>query len=135
MVPHEGSLVAYSSYEVTRLKALAKVFPQYGEPLLKLYDRVVDLMRIVRTEYYHPEFHGSFSIKSVLPALVPELAYDDLDVQEGTTAAATFEQLITGGVPQSKVGGIREALLEYCKRDTEAMVRVYETLMDHALGE
>ena len=134
-VPPSGSLVAYSSYEVTRLKALAGAFAQYEGPLLRLCERVVDLMRIVRAEYYHPGFHGSFSIKSVLPALVPDLAYDDLDVKDGTAAASTYERLVAGGVPGSEVDGIREALLAYCGRDTEAMVRVYEKLMAHAGGD
>ena len=131
-VPPAGSLIAYSSYEVTRLRALAGLFPKYEGPLLRLCDRVVDLMRIVRTEYYHPEFRGSFSIKSVLPALVPELAYDDLEISEGNAAAASYERLIAGDVPESEVAFVREALLEYCKRDTEAMVRVYESLVEQA---
>ena len=83
----------------------------------------------IRGSYYHPEFHGSFSIKSVLPALVPDLAYDDLEIPEGLAATAAYSQLIAGDVPQSEKAKIRKSLLAYCNRDTEAMVRIYETLV------
>ena len=131
-VPPTGSLVAYSSYESTRMRALAREFPEYEEPLLLLCERVVDLMSIVRAEYYHPGFRGSFSIKSVLPALVPELAYDDLEISEGNAAAASYEQLVANDVPDHMIAGAKEALLNYCKRDTEAVVRVYESLMEQS---
>ena len=133
-VPPTGSLVAYSSYESTRMRALAREFPEYEEPLLLLCERVVDLMSIVRAEYYHPGFRGSFSIKSVLPALVPELAYDDLEISEGNAAAASYERLVANDVPEHVIAGVRTALLEYCKRDTEAMVRVYESLMEQSVS-
>ena len=91
-------------------------------------------LSIVRSEYYHPDFHGSFSIKSVIPALVPNLAYDDLEIQEGNAAATSYEVLITGNVPEPDAASVRQALLEYCRRDTEAMVRVYEALVVQASG-
>ena len=70
-IPSEGSIIVYSSYEPTVLKGLAEAFPQYEGRLLALCDRVVDLLQVVRDGYYHPEFHGSFSIKSVAPVLGP----------------------------------------------------------------
>ena len=128
-VPSGGSIVAYSSYEETVLKELAQAFPQYDSQLRELCDRAVDLLRLIRGEYYHPGFHGSFSIKSVLPALVPGLAYDDLEIPGGLDAAASYARMIAGGTPQSEKAKIREALLAYCERDTEAMVRIFETLL------
>ena len=133
-VPSEGSVVAYSSYEATVMKGLAEAFPQYESRLLALCERVVDLLRLIRGEYYHPEFHGSFSIKSVLPALVPGLAYDDLEIPGGLDAAASYARMIAGGAPQSDKAKIREALLAYCERDTEAMVRVFEALLSVSGG-
>ena len=128
-IPSQGPIVTYSSYEETVMKGLAQEFPQYESRLLALCERVVDLLRLIRGNYYHPEFHGSFSIKSVLPALVPGLAYDDLEIPEGLAATAAYARLIAGGTPQSDGAKIREALLAYCERDTEAMVRVFEALL------
>ena len=92
-------------------------------------ERVFDLLQPTRAEYYHPGFHGSFSMKSVTPALVPELAYDDLEIQEGIAASASYAQLTADDVPSADRDRIREALLAYCARDTEAMVRVFEALV------
>ena len=133
-IPNQGAIVAYSSYEETVMKGLAQAFPQYESRLMALCDRVVDLLKLIRGAYYHPDFHGSYSIKSVLPALVPDLAYDDLEIPEGLAAAAAYARLIAGDIPESEKAEIREALLAYCQRDTEAMVRVYEALLAESVG-
>ena len=131
-VPQEGSVVAYSSYEQGVLRELARRFPRYRDELRSLDNRVVDLLHIVRSDYYHPGFQGSFSIKSITPTLVPELSYDDLDIREGTSASIAYSRLITGDLPVTEAEKIREDLLAYCERDTEAMVRVYEALLTFA---
>ena len=64
----------------------------------------------------------------MIPALVPDLAYDDLEIQEGNAAAASYERLIADDLPETEAARVRSALLEYCRRDTEAMVRVYGAL-------
>ena len=110
------------------LRELARDFPDYDSPLMALTERIIDLMQLVRSEYYHPGFRGSFSIKSVTPALVPDLAYDELEIREGTAAAVSYAGLIAGGMTPSEAAHVREALLAYCERDTEAMVRVFEVL-------
>ena len=133
-IPTQGTLVAYSGYEAAVMKGLAEAFPQYETPLLGLCDRVVDLLRIIRGNYYHPEFHGSFSIKSVLPALAPDLAYDGLEVPDGLAASASYAQLIAGEMPQSDRDRTRAALLVYCERDTEAMVRIFKALLAESGG-
>ncbi len=133
-VPSHGSIVVYSGYEERVLKELAQEFPSYESPLLALCDRAIDLLRIIRGSYYHPGFHGSFSIKSALPALVPNLAYDDLEIPEGLAATAAYARLIAGEAPQDEEAKIREALLAYCTRDTEAMVRIYERLLGESGG-
>ena len=128
-VPSQGSIVVYSGYEERMMKELAREFPRYETSLITLCDRAIDLLRLIRGSYYHPGFHGSFSIKSVLPALVPDLAYDDLEIPEGLAATAAYARLIAGGAPQSEEAKVRESLLAYCERDTEAMVRIYEALL------
>ena len=128
-VPDQGTIVAYSNYERTVLKGLALAFPQYEDRLLELCDRIVDLHRLVRGYYYHPEMHGSFSIKAVLPAVAPDLSYGDLEIVEGRSAAAAFSRSIAPDTPDDERIRIRGSLLSYCKRDTEAMVRVYDALV------
>ena len=70
---------------------------------------------------------GSYSIKAVLPALVPELSYDELEINEGGLATIAFENLFTEN-DMIKISETREQLLEYCKLDTLAMVRILEKL-------
>ena len=132
VTPSDGSIVTYLSYERGVLRELGQVFPRYRDRLLALNDRMVDLMRIIRSEYYHPGFHGSFSLKSITPVLAPDLAYDDLDIREGTSASVSYARLTTGNLPAADSEKLREDLLAYCKRDTEAMVRVYEVLYSKA---
>ena len=117
------------------MKELADAFPQHRDSLLSLTERVFDLLQPIRTEYYHPGFHGSFSMKSVTPALVPELAYDDLEIREGIAASASYSQLIAHDTLPSDRDRIREALLAYCARDTEAMVKVFEALVAISDGQ
>ena len=128
-VPASGSIVAYSGYEARVLRQLAGEFPGYQAPLLGLVERLVDLLKIVRETYYRPEFHGGFSIKSVAPVLVPDLAYDDLEVPDGLAASVAYLKLLSGDLQQADAARIRESLIAYCARDTEAMVRVYEALV------
>ena len=76
---------------------------------------------------YHPEFRGSFSVKSVLPALV-DLSYEDLAVADGDTAITMFAQMARGEIPAKQIEKVRHNLREYCKRDTFAMVQIHDYL-------
>ena len=134
-VPASGSIVAYSGYEARVLRELADEFPGYQAPLLDLVERLVDLLPIIRKTYYRPEFHGSFSIKSVAPVLVPDLRYDDLEIPDGLAASAAYQHLLTGRASGPDAAGIRKSLLTYCALDTEAMVRVYEALLGESGGD
>jgi hypothetical protein len=80
---------------------------------------------------YHPEFGGGFGLKSVLPALCSGLGYDDLEIQNGDTAAASLEALLldTDAHSDADRQALRNALLRYCERDTLAMVRLHEQLL------
>lgn len=124
-----GSILVYSSYEATRIRELAETMPHLSGDLLALLEgRIVDLLELIRKHCYHPEFHGSFSIKSVLPALVPDLDYSDLEVSDGMQASAAYAEMIRPETPADRRGQLRESLLAYCKRDTEAEVRLLQTL-------
>ena len=73
----------------------ARDFPEYNDEIEERIDRIVDLMVPFQKKwYYTPEMKGSYSIKAVLPALVPELSYDGLQVADGGTASITYEQLL-----------------------------------------
>ncbi|MFH1560802.1 MAG: DUF2779 domain-containing protein [Chloroflexota bacterium] len=124
----EGTILVYSSYEQTIIKQLASDFPQYKERLLALPDRLLDLLALVRAHCYHPDFHGSYSIKAVLPALVPDMSYSDLEIQDGSIASIYFTRMIAQETQAHEREKIRNALLDYCERDTLAMVRVLAAL-------
>ena len=127
-VPSQGSVVVYSSYEKSILSDMATLFPQYKSRLEALCDRLFDLLPVTRDNYYHPAFHGSYSLKSILPALAPDLAYDDLEIRAGDVASIEYARMIADDTPGSEKAQIRANLLAYCKRDTEALVRVLGAL-------
>lgn len=110
---------------------MAKEFDDLKDGLLALIDRFVDLIIPFRNGgYYHPDFNGSFSIKSVLPAMFPddlELSYKALNIKNGGMAMDTFASLHLLE-DKSLIPQIREDLLAYCKLDTLAMVRIWERL-------
>ncbi len=124
-----GSIVVYSSFEQTRISEMAEAMPRLAGDLRALLDgRIVDLLPAVRDNCYHPDFHGSFSLKSVLPAMVPELGYEDLDIADGQQASLAYAEMIDPATTDSRRDEIRAGLLSYCGRDTEAMVRLVEVL-------
>lgn len=124
-----GAIFVYSTYETRILLELAESQPQYGDQLLATLDRFEDLHALIKRYVYHPEFHGSFSLKSVLPALVPSMSYDDLAIQEGSLASLEFLRMLAPETPEEERRKIRESLLEYCGNDTMGMVKIREKLL------
>jgi len=123
-----GTIVVYTGFEQRRLRELAGTFPRYSDHLMDVCGRMLDLHAVIRDHYYHPGFHGSYSMKAVLPAVVPDLGYDDLEIQEGGHASVAFARMISPETGESERRRLRHALLDYCRRDTEAMVRVIDAL-------
>ena len=125
-----GPIIVYNqSFEKRIIKGLAKAFPDLGERLIALNSRIVDLLPIVKRNYYHPKMKGSWSIKYVLPCLVPELHYSDLgEVQDGTQAQQAYFELSSGALTAGEVEALRKDLLDYCKLDTYAMVAIVARL-------
>lgn len=122
-------LVWYKPFETTRLKELARDFPKYETKLNDLQDRIIDLMVPFKKQYYtHPGFEGSASIKNVLPVLVPDLSYGDLDVQDGMTASNMYGSLKNESPKIQKQH--RKALLAYCHLDTLAMLKILKKLKE-----
>jgi len=123
-----GSICTYTGYERNVLTGLADALPHLRQDLLHVCDRLWDLHTIIKAHYYHPAFAGSYSIKAVLPAIVPHLAYNDLEIQEGVMASLQFHRIAFGDADSAEQARIREALLKYCERDTLGMVELRRAL-------
>jgi hypothetical protein len=83
----------------------------------------------MRNHVYHPAFAGSFSLKAVLPALVPEMTYEGMAVANGTDAGIAWESLVGGRLSEPEREDARRALLDYCGQDTLALVKLLERLV------
>jgi len=123
-----GPVFAYNAgFEKIVMRELAGRFLEYAVALEAIIDRVVDLHPIAKNRYYHPSQHGSWSLKAVLPALCPELSYDELDgVQDGNMAVSAYQEAIATDTTDERKAQIESQLHAYCKLDTFAMVRLWE---------
>ncbi|MDR2426232.1 MAG: DUF2779 domain-containing protein [Endomicrobium sp.] len=128
----EGSIITYSNFEKVAIRRLAPMFPDLTEALKNIIDRLVDIEAIVRNNYYDVNFHGRSSIKIVLPVMVPEMNYKDLEIGEGAAAAAAFSFMAMGLYDETKINETKKNLLQYCAQDTLAMVKIHKFLIDAA---
>lgn len=126
------TIVVYSSFEKTQIRGLASLRPTYATDLAGLEAKLFDLEPVVRKGLVHPDFGGRSSIKVVLPVLAPDLSYTDLEIGDGGSAVAAFAKLAAGKATDEDIQAVRGALLEYCKLDTLAMVRVLRALQSMA---
>ncbi|MEX2179227.1 MAG: DUF2779 domain-containing protein [Gemmatimonadaceae bacterium] len=127
-------VVTYSSFEKTRIRGLQQSVPELRAELLALEEKLIDLLPVLREHVYHPEFRGSFSLKYVLTPLVPELTYSDLVIVDGMAASVEIARLlfVAQKIPAEERARVRQDLLDYCERDTWAMVRLLERLRELA---
>lgn len=135
VVPTSGPIFAYfEAFEKSRLREVAAAVPEFAERLLKIEERIVDLLPLVRDYVYHPNFQGSFSIKRVVPVLCPGQEWDELEVASGDVAMVALQQLLFAPGPMRHAGSekCRDALLRYCSQDTGAMVVLLARLRDLA---
>ena len=123
----KGSVCTYSGYEKRVLRELGEALPDRAEELRLIEARLFDLLPVVRNGYYHPEFRGSFSIKDVLPVLVPGMGYDDLAISEGQTAAVRYASALGSADPKDR-RRVFEDLRAYCAQDTLALVELRKSL-------
>jgi predicted RecB family nuclease len=131
---NNGSIVVYNEqFESQRLWELAGWLPAYADRVRGIQGRLWDLLPVVRNHVYHPAFGGSFSLKATLPALVPEMTYEGMEVPNGQAAGLAWESMIGNRVTDSERQAKRKALLEYCGQDTLALVKLLEALRT-ALG-
>lgn len=140
----KGTILVYNeSFEKTRFKELAHIFPKYKKELLKMKDMIYDLMNVVKTKsslyeelgfnedeakmfnFYHKDMNGSFSIKKILP-LFTDLSYSDLEVSNGTEALVTYAKFPS--LEKREYDYLYESLIKYCQQDTWAMVEILKGL-------
>ena len=126
----EGTIFIYTNYETRIVKELAKHMPEYFDRLIAITDRFKDLCAIVKKYFYHPKFKGSFSLKAVLPALVHNMDYNDLAIQEGGQASLEYLRMVEPSTPIEERERIKKGLLTYCGYDTMAMVKIRDALIE-----
>ena len=124
----QGSIVVYSGYENRILGETAAALPDHADQLDDLTARLFDLLPVLRNHVYHPEFHGSFSIKAVLPALVPGLGYDGMAISDGGMATVAFAETLAPETSEERREELKAGLRAYCKMDTYAMVELFRHL-------
>lgn len=129
VVGERGSIVVYNQqFESARLSDLASWFPEFCDRIKNIQSRLWDLLPIIRNHVYHPAFAGSYSLKAVLPALVPEMTYEGMTVADGVDAGRAWESLIRAGGNPEERNRLRSALLVYCEQDTFALLRLLDKL-------
>lgn len=122
-------IIVYSSYERARLTELTKQFPDLAPPLQRIIGQLADLLPVVRSGVYHPDFDFSASIKTAAPALCQDVTYDDLqEIADGGAASTAFWSMASGRTSAEMSERLRRSLREYCHRDTWAMVRLHQAL-------
>ncbi len=127
-------VATYSHFEKTKIQGLQRSVPELRPELEALEHKLIDLLPVIRDNVYHPDFLGSFSLKYVLTPLVPELTYDDLVIVDGLVASVEIARLlfVAQKISPEERDRVRKDLLDYCERDTWAMVKVLEKLRELA---
>jgi len=130
-IPENACVLAYnSSFEARVLQSLAGWLPEYQDKIERIISNIKDLMvPFQRRDIYFWKMQGSYSMKTVLPIIVPELGYAELEISDGMMAADAYSKMGASHDPE-EIERIRKALSEYCRVDTLGMVRILEKLKD-----
>ncbi|MGB0784951.1 MAG: DUF2779 domain-containing protein [Alphaproteobacteria bacterium] len=134
-LPPSGNVISWNkSFENSRNKEMGQWLPKHADFFRNMEERTRDLMLIFDGAKGYPEgtyidwrFMGSASIKIVLPVLIPDLSYDDLDVSNGTEVMVAWRELVAMPMNDERAK-LRKAMLDYCRLDTLAMVRIFQKL-------
>lgn len=146
-----GCVLVYNeSFEKTRLKELAKIFPKYEYELMNIHDHIIDLLQIIKGSnsfyekimplseeqketyaYYHKGLRGSFSIKKVLP-IFTNLSYNDIEIHKGTEAVYAYSRF--DRLTEEEFKEVYRNLLIYCRQDTWSMVEILRGLNNKIKG-
>lgn len=125
-VKRRGPIFVYNQgFEGRIIGELSSRFPDLADALEAIRARLVDLLPLARRYYYHPAMKGSWSIKAVLPTIVPDLDYTHLEgVQDGGQAQQAYLEAIAEKTSRKRRQAIAQSLDAYCQRDTEALVHL-----------
>ncbi|MHB8941318.1 MAG: DUF2779 domain-containing protein, partial [Desulfobacteria bacterium] len=128
-IPEGACVIAYNmAFEKMVLRELGKIIPEPRKRLNAIFEGMIDLMEpFKRRDIYDWRMNGSYSLKSVLPVLVPEMTYKGLEISDGAMASEAYFTMETIADP-SELSRLRKALLEYCKQDTLGLVRLLEKM-------
>ena len=125
-----GTFISWNApFEISRNKDMLVWIPQFSNFLNYMNMHMFDLMTLFKTDYVDYRFHGSTSIKKVLPVLCPQFSYSDLEVQDGTMALDIWGRMVSDPDFRGDRDTTRKNLLAYCKLDTLAMVEIYKKLL------
>lgn len=126
----KGSVVVYNKAFESRVNyLLGQDFPEFSGRLKEINKRMVDIMVPFKSRFlYHPKMEGSASLKNVLPAFVPRMSYDKLEIQDGGSASMLYLSCIKNMVSEEDKNKIYKGLRKYCKQDTLAEVKLLEIL-------
>jgi hypothetical protein len=132
VIGDSGAIIVWNeTFEAKLNERMGEIHPEYKELCENMNARLYDLMNIFRDgRYADPKFKGSYSIKKVLPVLVPELTYDGMNIAEGATAMASWDEMVHKLEDEAEKKQIKDDLLKYCELDTLAMVRIWEYLVN-----
>lgn len=126
----QGTFISWhASFENSRNKDMLVLMPHHGKYLSFVNEHTFDLEEIFNKDYVDYRFHGSTSIKKVLPVLCPQFSYTELEVQDGTMALDTWGRMVLDQNFEEDKKTTKSNLLEYCKLDTMAMVEIYFKLL------
>ncbi len=131
IIQPQGSIIVWNKgFECSRHNEMAEIHPAYAAFLESVNSRVFDLMEIFSQNLYiHPDFHGSASIKKVLPVLVPELSYNGMEINKGDEASIAWWQIVNGKLSEEEKEIRIANLLKYCQLDTMAMLEIFKRLI------
>jgi len=128
VIGDKGSIITWNdTFEKSRNKEMGEIYPECAGLCQNMNERMFDLMKIFQNqEYAVPEFKGSYSIKKVLPVLIPNLSYEGIDIGEGSTAMIAWKEMVYGNLKKDEQEKIKQDLLKYCQLDTLAMVEIFK---------
>jgi len=129
-IPAVGCIISYTDFETKRLRELSRWLPEYTNIVDLLIGNLRDLAEPFKQKiYYHWMLNGSYSLKAVLPCLLPDMGYESLEIRNGGMAIDAYFKM-QESKDTNEIEKIRRDLLEYCKLDTFAMVRILEKLRE-----
>lgn len=127
----KGTILTWNaSFEKGCNSLIGRIYPEYAQFYEEVNERIEDLaIPFQKSWYVNKDFMGSYSIKKVLPVLVPELSYKDLGINEGGSAQRLWMGSVLGDKYLDQKKQILADLEKYCELDTLAMVKIYEVLL------